>query len=52
MLSIIENNPELGTKLLFQLSRLISLRLRRTSGLLVEHLDETQHNLGPRLNSP
>ncbi len=52
VLSIIEKNPELGNKLLFQLARFISLRLRRTSGLLVEHLDETQHDLGQRLNSP
>ena len=52
VLGVIENNPELGNKLLYQLARLISLRLRRTSGLLVEHLDETQHDLGQRLNSP
>ncbi len=52
VLGLIERHPELGNKLLLQLARLISLRLRRTSGLLVEHLDETQHDLGQRLNSP
>ncbi len=38
VLKITETNPALGVKMLWQMGRLISLRLRRTSGMLTEYL--------------
>lgn len=37
---LVETHPALGCKLLLAIARLISLRLRRTSGLLVDHLGD------------
>jgi CRP-like cAMP-binding protein len=36
---LIEEHPKLGTKLLQRISRMISLRLRKTTGQLVDFLD-------------
>jgi CRP/FNR family cyclic AMP-dependent transcriptional regulator len=37
---LVERNPEVGVILLRKIANLMSLRLRRTSGVLVDYLDE------------
>ena len=37
---LVEEAPRLGAKLLWKLARLLSQRLRQTSGALAEHLDD------------